>query len=251
MSKVQGGGPGTEMPGFDSLLATGSVDGPGTELPVGPEHKIPDGHATTGPQLVPILFDFSDREPPRRPRTSILGWISLAFAFLAPPIGLVLSIIARLVARHRHGWRTWPVTLATVVSVALTIVLIVGGFVAGILGTQTAGVDAIVAESAEFCDSLAETPGVLDTAGFGWPTESSSVTASIAAMSDYRDRWTTLAEIAPSGIADDVEALATVASTIVDNATSSQSIAPQASLDQVSAVANSTRIRAYTNEYCR
>ena len=111
--------------------------------------------------------------------------------------------------------------------------------------------DAIVAESAEFCDSLAETPGVLDTAGFGWPTESSSVTASIAAMTAYRDRWTALAGVAPTDIADDAAALASIASTIVDNATASQSIDPQGSLDQVSDVANSTGIRAYTNKYCR
>lgn len=251
MSKVQGGGPGTGMPGFDSLLATGPVDSADAAPTADPGEHTPVAQTDSGPQLVPVLFDFSDREPPRRPRTSVLGWISLVFAFVAPPLGLVLSVIARIVARHRHGWRTWPVTLATVVSVSLTIVLIVGALVAGILGTQTAGVDAIVAESAEFCDSLAETPGVLDTAGFGWPTESSSVTTSITAMTAYRDRWTELAGIAPSAIADDAAALATVAGTIVDNATASQSIDPQGSLDQVSDVANSTGIRAYTNKYCR
>lgn len=265
MSQVTSGGSGTGVPEFDSLLVATPVATPTSEVPaaeasarVDPGTSAADtaesAHSagTAGePQLVPAFFDFSDRERPRRPRTSVLGWTSLVFAFLAPPVGLVLSIVARLVAFHRHGWRTWPVTLATGVSIALTVVLLVGGFIAGILGTQTAGVDAIVADSARFCDSLAETPGVLQTAGFGWPVEASSVKASIAAMAEYRDRWSALAEIAPSGIEDDVAAIASVASTIVDNAKASQSIDPQASLDQVSSVVNATGIPAYTTEYCR
>ena len=248
MSQGTSGGAGTGVPGFDSLLVD-SV--PAT--PVDPDSTEGNGSTSaavdgTGP--TPI-FDFSDRQAPERPRTSVLGWVSLVLAFLAPPLGLVLSIIARIVARHRHGWRTWPVTLATGVSIALTVVVIVGGFLAGILGTQTAGVQAIVDESAPFCDSLAETPGVLDTAGFGWPTEASSVKASIAAMTEYRDRWASLAKIAPSGIADDAAAIAKVAAAQVDNATATRSIDPQASLDQVSRVSNATGIRAYTNKYCR
>jgi len=256
MSQGTSGGAGTQLPAFDSVPAFDSLL---TEVPGGSALQVAsvedddpaDTGATDQSGTHELVFDFADREPPRRPRTSVLGWASLVLAFFAPPLGLVLSIVARVIARHRHGWRTWPVTLATGVSIALTVLLIVGGFVAGILGTQTAGVDAIVADSAEFCDSLATTPGVLDTAGFGWPTESSSVKKSIAAMTGFRDRWSALAEIAPAGIAGDVQAIATLASNQVDSATVSQSIDPQASLDLVSATTNATGIRAYTTKYCR
>ena len=206
----------------------------------------------TGEELtVASIFDFSDRVRPQRPRTSVLGWLSLAFAFLAPPLGLVLSIIARVWAHHRHGWRTWPVTLATVVAVLLTAAIVVAGFLVGIRSTQTAGVDAIVADSAAFCAALDETPGVLDVAGYGWPSEVGTVDESIAAMTAYRDRWTELAELAPSAIASGAGSIADVASALVDNAESTRSVDRQRNLDAISAATNTSGIPAYTAVYCR
>ena len=237
MSRDSGG-----ATGFDALLVSpdrSSVEGDADLAGV--------AHETSAARF----FDFADRARPARPRTSLLGWISLFLAFVVPPLGLVLSIVARLVAARRHGWRTWPVTLATVVSVLLTVAMVVGGFIAGILGTQTAAVDAIVAESAPFCSALAETPGILDQAGYGWPTQIGTVDESIAAMTEYRDRWTALAAIAPSGIAGGVETIATVAAAVVDNAESTQSVDRQGSLDTVTAATNVSGIPTYADLYCR
>ena len=223
--------------GFDALLD--DADASADEVDTGEELTVAS------------IFDFSDRVRPQRPRTSVLGWLSLAFSFLAPPLGLVLSIIARVWAHHRHGWRTWPVTLATVVAVLLTAAIVVAGFLVGIRSTQTAGVDAIVADSAAFCAALDETPGVLDVAGYGWPSEVGTVDESIAAMTAYRDRWTELAELAPSAIASGAGSIADVASALVDNAESTRSVDRQRNLDAISAVTNTSGIPAYTAVYCR
>lgn len=196
------------------------------------------------------VFDFSDRPERQSARTPPLVWAALVFAFVAPPVGVVLSILARVLPQRGRGGKTWPVAVATPVSIILTVCLLVGGAIGGIFAKQAADEAAIVADSAAFCTSLNETPGVLGTAGFGWPSENASVTDSIANMTAYQERWATLASIAPAGISGDAESIAESAGLLVSNAEASRSIDRQGNLDQISSVTASTGIPAYVAQYC-
>ena len=51
-------------------------------------------------------LDFSDRPPRVKPKTSVLEWIGLVLAVIAPPLGLVVTIVARIVTRYRNHWTT-------------------------------------------------------------------------------------------------------------------------------------------------
>jgi hypothetical protein len=196
------------------------------------------------------VFDFSERAEPERPRTSPLGWASLVFAFLAPPLGFLLSIAAYIIAKTRHGWRTWPVTLATTVSIVLSVLLVIGGLVLSYFAGEQAKVDAVYAESAAFCEAIAAQPGVLESAGFGWPSETLSVSDTIRSLRTYRDGWKDLAAIAPAGIRPDAQAIADTAGVIVTNLQNTRSVNRQANLDKIVSVTGSSRIPSYVAEYC-
>ena len=196
------------------------------------------------------VFDFSERAEPERPRTSPLGWASLVFAFLAPPLGFVLSIAAYFIAKTRHGWRTWPVTLATTISIVLSVLLVIGGLVLSYFAGEQAKVDAVYAQSAPFCEAIAAQPGVLETTGYGWPTETQSVSDTIRSLRSYRDVWKDLAAIAPAGIQSDVQAVADTAGAIVTNVQNTRSVNRQANLDKIVSVTGSSRIPSYVAEYC-
>jgi hypothetical protein len=196
------------------------------------------------------VFDFSERPDRARARTSPLVWAALVTAFIAPPIGIALSVLARVLPQRTRGAKTWPLAVSTPVSIILTVVLIVGAAIGGIFAKQAADEAAIVSASAPFCDSLAETPGVLSTPGFGWPTDKVAVSDSIANMTAFQQRWEGLASIAPDGVSSDAAAIAQAASSLVAGAEATKSVDRQSNLDQISLVTSSTGIPAYVAQYC-
>ena len=269
MGEPNTGGPASGGSDFDRLLfapepvleadaaPAGENDGPVTgslasvlSRAAAPTGRPVEVEAEPSPESEFRVFDFSERAEPERPRTSPLGWASLVFAFLAPPLGFVLSIAAYFIAKTRHGWRTWPVTLATTVSIVLSVLLVIGGLVLSFFAGEQAKVDAVYAQSAPFCEAIAAQPGILETTGYGWPTETQSVSDTIRSLRTYRDLWKDLAAIAPAGIRSDVQAIADTAGVMVTNVQNTRSVNRQANLDKIVSVTGSSRIPSYVAEYC-
>lgn len=198
----------------------------------------------------PTVLDFSDRPERSKPRASPLEWAALALAILAPPLGLVVSIAARIVASRTHGWITRVLSIATVVSIVLTIIVAAGAVVSTLVGQSEAAEAKIVADSAPFCAALDETPGVLDAPGYGWPTERLSIPDSIVAMQAYQERWAGLAAIAPDGIRPGVRSVADAAQSLTNSLVTTQVIDRERNLEQISTVTRATGIPAYVAKYC-
>lgn len=226
----------TPVSAFDFMLR---ADAPATAAP---------GDTLIAPG--PTMLDFSDRPDRTAPRPTPLEWAALVLAVIAPPLGLVLAIVARILASRTHGWITRVLGIATVVSIVLTIVVAAGAIVSTVIGQGEAARAQLVAESAPFCAALDETPGVLDLPGYGWPTERLSIPVSIVAMQAYRDRWAGLAAIAPDGIRPGVRSVADAAQSLTNSLTTTQVIDRDRNLEQISTVTRASGIPAYVAKYC-
>ena len=198
----------------------------------------------------PRVLDFSDRPERTKPRASPLEWAALVLAVVAPPLGLVVVIAARIVASRTHGWVTRVLSIATVVSIVLTVVVAAGAVVSALIGQSEAEQAKIVADSAPFCAALDETPGVLDLPGYGWPTERLSIPDSIVAMQEYQQRWADLAAIAPEGIRPGVRSVSDAAQSLTNSLVTTQVIDRQRNLEQISTVTHASGIPAYVTTYC-
>jgi len=233
----------TEAPvsAFDFMLR---VDAPATPAPG-------DALAQQSPTLTPHVFDFSDRPERTRPRATALEWLALAFSVIVPPLGLLLAIVARIIARRTHGWITRVLSIATVLGIVLSLVAGAAIVVANIIGQSEANQAKILADSAPFCASLAETPGVLEQPAYGWPTERLSIPDSIVAMQAYQSRWAALADIAPDGVRAGVRSVADAAQTLTNSLVTTQVIDRDRYVEQMTSVTNASGIPAYVARYCR
>ena len=135
------------------------------------------------------VLDFSDRPPRVTPRTSVLEWIGLVLAVIAPPVGLLVTIAARIIARYRHHWTTTVAKVATVISIVLTVVLGVGAVALAITAEKNAAAARVVAAAQPLCDALAQTPGVLELEAYGWPTEVAPIAVTLDSMRAYLALW--------------------------------------------------------------
>jgi len=207
------------------------------------------GDALVAPS--PAVLDFSDRPERTRPRASPLEWAALVLAVIAPPLGLVVSIVARVIASRTHGWITRVLSIATIVSIVLTIVVAASAVVSTLVGQGEAAQAKIVADSAPFCAALDETPGVLDLPGYGWPTERLSIPDSIVAMQAFQDRWAGLAAIAPDGVRAGVRSVADAAQSLTNSLVTTQVIDRDRNLEQISTVTRASGIPAYVSKYCK
>lgn len=221
---------------FDFLLSTESP-------------KPAEGEAEQ--PLRPSTFDFSDRPERERPHAGALDWASLAFAFVVPPLGLILSIATRIYTNAKHGWTTGVARAATVIGIILTLALIAGGIVLNGIAQAEAAEAAIVADSAAFCAALDETPGVLDQAAYGWPNDRTTLPETTLAMQAYHDRWVALTDVAPSGVRPGVRSVANAAQSLITAVETTRSIDRQRNLDQMSQVTAASGIPAYVAKYCR
>jgi hypothetical protein len=224
----------------------------GTTRPDGASAPVPRARVAPSTQatVAPSILDFSDRPPRRKPRSTPLEWIALALAVILPPAGLVLSIVARAVAWHRDHWVTRVTKAATAVSILFTI-LFAGGAVAYTVVAGAAASEAdVLARAQPLCDAIAESPGVLDTPGFGWPTEVAPLPATLDAMRQYQDRWAELAAVAPASASAAVTAIADQAQILVDAVEASQAIDRPGNLATMRGLTDASALAGWVAEYC-
>jgi hypothetical protein len=190
------------------------------------------------------------RRPRQQARTSPLGWAALVFAILAPPLGLILSLITRSLSLKKYRRTTKPVNAALTVSIVFCFLLAASGAVGYAITQANADEAKIVADSKPFCDSLGTTPGVLDEPAYGWPIEVKSLTDTVVDMKAYEKRWQGLAKLAPTAIQTEVQSIAAAAKTVVDSVESTEVIDRQSNLDKMSSVTDATTIPTYVAKYC-
>lgn len=195
-------------------------------------------------------LDFSDRPPRVRPTTSVLEWIAFVFAFLVPPLGLVLVVVARIVTRYRHHWTTKIARAATAISIVLTLLLAGGGVVYSVIAGKDAEQAAVLAEARPLCEAIAATPGVLDTPGYGWPTEVTALAQTLESMRVYQSHWAQLAALAPETAKANLGAIADQAAVLVAAVETTQAIDRQGNLAKMSAVTAASTLPAWTAAHC-
>lgn len=194
-------------------------------------------------------FDFA-LTAPEPGRTPPLDWAALGLAFVLPPVGLIASIVARISGRRARGWTTRAARSATTVSVVLTVALALGGAVALELGRQAAATADLVAQSKSLCALVDTHPGILEDPAFGWPPLEDSIQASIVKMTEYELRWRDLIAGAPEKIAPDITAVADAAERIVTGVETSRIVDHARNVAQMTAVASTSGIPAWVDEYC-
>ena len=195
-------------------------------------------------------LDFSDRPPRVKPKTSVLEWIALVLAFIAPPLGLVVSIVARIITRYRHHWTTTVAKASTVISIVLTLVLAAGSVVFAVLAEEQAAEDRVFASAQPLCQALAATPGVLDAPAYGWPIEVASLPQTLDAMRAYQTRWVELTALAPDAAKANLTAIADQAAILVTAVESTQAIDRQGNLSTMTAVTGASGLPAWVVTYC-
>lgn len=195
-------------------------------------------------------FDFA-LTAPEPVKTPVLDWVAFGLAFLIPPVGLIMSVVARMLGRRQRGWTTRAARSATAISIALTIVMGIGVAVGWELVRQQVARDELVAQSQPLCALERTHPGMLADPAFGWPPLESSIQASIVSMTEYELLWKNLAGSAPEKIQPDVQAVASAAESIVTNVETSRIIDHSKNVAQMTAVASSSGIPAWVAEYCK
>ena len=207
-------------------------------------------------QLPPVrptareVFDFSDRPARVVKRTSVLEWIGLFLAILVPPVGLLVTIVARIVTRYCHHWTTTVAKAATVISIVLTVLLAAGYAVYAVSAERDAAAARVVANAQPLCNALAETPGVLELDAYGWPTEIAPLTVTLDSMRAYQAHWLQLAEIAPESAKAGVTAIADQAALLISSVEGSQAIDRGKNLATMKAVTDVSGLPQYVDTYC-
>ena len=196
------------------------------------------------------VFYFPDRPARVKPRASVLEWIGLVLAVVAPPLGLVVTIVARAIARRRHQWTTRVARVATVIAIVMTIVAGAGGAVYAVVAANDAEAARVVAEAQPLCAGLAETPGVLELEGYGWPTEIATIDTTLAAMQAYQARWQQLADLAPASVKAGTAAIADQAAMLVTAVETSRAIDRAGNLAAIKTVTDASGLPQFAATYC-
>jgi hypothetical protein len=198
---------------------------------------------------IPTPIVATRRERPRA-RTGVLGWSAFAFAIVVPPLGFVLSLIARALSLRKYRRTTRVLNAALTLSIVLSVVLAAGGAVAYAFAQANADQAKLVAAARPFCVSLNKTPGVLDKPAYGWPTEVKALPDTVVDMMAFETRWEKLAKIAPEPIKLEVTSIGAAAKTIVGEVQSSDTINRQSNLARMNTVTSGTTIPAYVAKFC-
>jgi hypothetical protein len=196
-------------------------------------------------------FDFSERPRRVRPHTGRLDWIALALAFVVPPVGLIGSVVLRILSYRKHGWTSGVTRIATVIGVILTAVLAVVITVNGNIAEANLAQAKKVSASVPLCWELQTTPGILDQPAFGWPIERTALPDTLIAMKDYQARWSLLADKAPSFEKAAVRSIADAATTVVNEVESSRSIDRTANLDRMTMITVQSALPQWFATYCK
>ena len=221
---------------FDALLGR-SGSAPGAASPV---------YTDTAPRVL----DFSDRPRRAKPKASALEWIGLVLAVAAPPLGLVVTVVARVITRSLHHWTTTVARVATVVSIVLTVALAGGAVAYSVVSGNEAAQAAVIARAQPLCQAIDSTPGVLDLPAYGWPTEVAPMPATLEAMKAYQTRWNELAALAPESAKANLEAISGQAGILVTAVETTRAIDRGGNLVKMKAVTDVSGLPAWTEKYC-
>jgi len=209
-----------------------------------------DPHAPGHRDSAPQSLDFPTRPRRRKPRGTVLDWISLVLAVVAPPLGLLLNIVSRVTTRRRHGWTTTVAKVATVLSIVFTLLLGAGAFAYSVVAERDAAAAQVIADAQPLCAEIATTPGVLDSAAYGWPTEVAAIPLTLEAMRAYQLRWQQLADLAPDSARTNLQAIADQAQTLVVSVESSHAIDRNGNLATMSSVTGASGLPGWVERHC-
>jgi hypothetical protein len=189
-------------------------------------------------------------EPPDLDRTTLSERIALILAFLVPPVGLVVSIVAAVRSARVRGWVHRLLRVAIVVGVIMSIgVGILGAYFYGVLEAARQH-DAVAAASTQFCTTVGENPDMISQPTFGFPAPAASVPDTLTSIQEYVDRWDALAKVSPSGIRTDVTRVADAARGILDTITTTRLVNNDENVAVMSSIAQQTNIVGWAQEYC-
>ena len=184
------------------------------------------------------------------PKAAAPDWIAFALAFLAPPLGLVVSVVVRIWSHRRHGWTTGLVRAATTISIVLSLALGAALVARNALEADAAERARIAAEAQPLCEALDVTPGILDLPAFGWPVERVAIPQTLDAMRLYQAQWAALADVAPAPISVGVRSVGDTAQSIITSVESTQVLDRQGNLDRMTAVARSSGLTTWYSTFC-
>lgn len=225
-----------ERAAFDFMLGR-SESAPGTVDPVYTDR-------------VARVLDFSDRPQRTKPKASVLEWIGLVLAVVVPPLGLLVTIVARIVARSIHHWTTTVAKVATVVSIVLTVVLAGGAVAYSIVADKEAAQAQVLADAQPLCDGLAATPGVLDLPAYGWPIDVAPLATTLESMKAYQAHWNGLTALAPEAAKANVGAVAGQAGILVTAVETTSAIDRAGNLAKMKAVTDVSGLPDWVAKYC-
>ena len=92
-----------------------------------------------------------------------------------------------------------------------------GGLVYEDIQNQQAQHAAIVASSVPFCAQLKANPATLQSATYGWPSPADTIAASVTSMQTYEAFWQNVVKVAPDGIRQGAQQVATTAQNVIDS----------------------------------
>lgn len=189
-------------------------------------------------------------EPPDLDRATTAEKVGLALAVVLPPVGLVAGIVNAVQSSRERGWVHRLIRVSLVVAVIMSVV---AGFAAAYVykvADDARKHDQLAAASTQFCAAVAADPSMVAPPTFGFPTPAATIPDTITAFQAYVDKWTALAQVAPSGIRPDVNRVVDTAQTILDQVTSTRLVDNDVNQQQMSSVAGSTNIIGWDQEYC-
>jgi hypothetical protein len=215
--------------------------------PFVPAPAVPVASAT-GP--APLVFALERRSRPPRSGTGPVDWIAFVLAFLAPPVGLLLGVVAVIIDSRSKGYAAGIAKAAIGIGVALSIVLGVAVVVVTKIDTDQAAHAAIVSSSSAWCTKLKSNPMTLSSDTLGWPSPAATIPASIPAMQGYETYWEGLAKVAPAGIRGDTQKVANTAKSIVAGVQSTQTLNDAGNVAQLQNVVAGSGIHGWVSNYC-
>lgn len=151
----------------------------------------------------------------------VLDRVAFVSAFLLPPVGFTLGLIAAARGRAYRGWSSGLARAAVWVSLAMAVVFVIGGSALWMQHQErvelqqaedeaAAAYAAIAAESAEFCAATAAHPALFASGDpeYGWP-QAEDTDSYRSAIADYAATWQGLVAVAPPAVSEQVTSFST------------------------------------------
>lgn len=197
-----------------------------------------------------VAFEFGLQSSRVAPRTTALEWMSLLFAVVVPPLGFVLSMLARGLAFRARRWTTPIGKVATVLSIIFTIVAGFAYFVYADFAQRADARSALVTQSGPLCQLASDNPGIMQSPTFGWPAPVGTLTETIEAMHVFEQRWIELSETAPAAVKADVAAVAAAATTFATETEASRVLNDGSNVERMTLIVSASSVPAWVAEYC-